>query len=174
MDLYFIKKWVFIRSLISLSWVFNLIGEEASEEEMVGVPQKVLSLQVDMERRRRLMEGLGEEEVQERARLMSLGLPQAGSWLTMAPILALGLHMCPQEFVLAARLRLGMAVYSQAGPCPACHQHSDVTVVNPLQRATVAGAATTAATPPPTPTRGRCGERGRPAGGRASPSCRWW
>ena len=37
---------------------------------MVGVPQKVLSLQVDMERRRRLMEGLGEEEVQQKARLM--------------------------------------------------------------------------------------------------------
>ena len=62
-----------------LAAISTTIGEEAREEEMVGVPQKVLSLQVDMERRRRLMEGLGEEEVQERARLMSLGLPQAGS-----------------------------------------------------------------------------------------------
>ena len=109
-----------------LAAISATIGEEAREEEMVGVPQKVLSLQVDMERRRRLMEGLGEEEVQEKARLMSLGLPQAGSWLTVAPILALGLHMRPQEFVLAARLRLGMAVYGEAGPCPACRQHSDV------------------------------------------------
>ena len=99
---------------------------------MVGVPQKVLSLRVDIERRRRLMEGLGEEEVQERARLMSLGLPQAGSWLTVAPILTLGLHMRPQEFVLAARLRLGMAVYSEAGPCSACRQHSNVLGVHAM------------------------------------------
>ena len=35
------------------------------------------------------MEGLGEKKVQERAHLMSLRLPQAGSWLTVAPILAL-------------------------------------------------------------------------------------
>ena len=149
--------------------------------------------------------------------------------------------MHPQEFVLAPRLRLGMAVYSQAGPCPACHQHSnmlgvhtmncgsgeerisrhrhlrnhlhevavaaslgpfkevrfliqgeysrpddvyipqfaagldatiDVTVVNPLQRATVAGRPPQLAMPPPTPTRERCGERGRPAGGMALPSFR--
>ena len=65
-----------------LAAISTTIGEEAREEGMVGVPQKVLSLQVDMERRRRLMEGLGEEEVQNRARLMSLGLPQAGLWLT--------------------------------------------------------------------------------------------
>ena len=97
------------------------------------MPQKVLSLQMDMERRRRLMEWLGEEELQERALLMSVGLPQAWSWLTVAPILALGLHMRHQEFVLPARLCLGMPVYSEASPCPACHQHSDglgVTAMN--------------------------------------------
>ena len=49
--------------LFLLAAISTTIGEEAREEEMVGVPQKVLSLQVDMERRRRLMEGLGEEEV---------------------------------------------------------------------------------------------------------------
>ena len=49
--------------------------------------------------------------MQERAHLMSLGLPQAGSWLTVAPILALGLHMRPQEFVLVARLRLGIELF---------------------------------------------------------------
>ena len=86
---------------------------------MQAVPQKELSLIVDQASKKRLMEGLGEEEVHARARLMSLGLPQAGSWLTVAPMVALGLHLRPQEFVLAARYRLGMAVYSKAGPCPA-------------------------------------------------------
>ena len=33
--------------------------------------------------------------------------------------------MRPQEFVLAARYRLGMRVYTHAGPCPACRQQSD-------------------------------------------------
>ena len=57
--------------------------------------------------RRRLMEGLG-EEVQERARLMSPGLPLAGSWLTVAPILTLGLHMSGSAW----------AWRSTAGPAP--------------------------------------------------------
>ena len=49
----------------------------------------MLSLQVDMVRRRRLMEGLGEEEVQERARLMSLGLPQAEAGLLFGIVVVL-------------------------------------------------------------------------------------
>ena len=112
-----------------LAAITTTTGGEAREEELVGVPQKELSFKVDEERRRRLVEGLGEEEVEERARLMSftlpLGDPQAGTWLTVAPILALGLHMRPQEFVLAARYRLGMPEYTHAGPCPACRQHGD-------------------------------------------------
>ena len=98
------------------------ISRDVREEELQAVPQKELSLMVDQASKKRLMEGLGEEEVHARARLMSLGLPQAGSWLTVAPMVALGLHLRPQEFVLAARYRLGMAVYSKAGPCPACHR----------------------------------------------------
>ena len=108
-----------------LAAITTTTGGEAREEELVGVPQKELSFKVDEERRRRLMEEVGEEEVEERARLLSLTLPQAGAWLNVAPIFALGLHMRPQEFVLAARYRLGMAVYTHAGPCPACRQYSD-------------------------------------------------
>ena len=84
--------------LPSLRYVVTTTGGEAREEELVGVPQKELSFKVDEERRRRLVEGLGEEEVEERARLMSFTLPQAGTWLTVAPI---------------------------RGPCPACRQHGD-------------------------------------------------
>ena len=108
-----------------LAAITTTTGGEAREEELVGVPQKELSFKVDEERRRRLMEEVGEEEVEERARLLSLTLPQAGAWLNVAPIFALGLHMRPQEFVLAARYRLGMAVFTHAGPCPACRQYSD-------------------------------------------------
>ena len=109
-----------------LAAISTAIGKEAREEDMTGAPQKELSVLVDTECRRKLMEGLGEEEVEDRARLLSLTLPQAGAWLTVAPMIALGLHLRPQEFVLAARYRLGMALYSHAGPCPACRQHSDV------------------------------------------------
>ena len=62
--------------------ITNSMGEEAREEELVGVLQKELSFKVDKERRRRLMEEVGEEEVEERARLLSLTLP----WLNVAPI----------------------------------------------------------------------------------------
>ena len=44
----------------------------------------------------------------------------------VAPLVALGLHLRPQEFVLAVKYRLGLAVFDQAGPCPACLKQSDV------------------------------------------------
>ena len=97
---------------------------------MQAVPQKELSMMVDQESKKRLMEGLGEEEVHARARLMSHGLPQAGSWQTVAPMVALGLHLRPQEFLLAARYLLGMAVLdrrSTARPAPALPATGTVT-----------------------------------------------
>ena len=68
-----------------------------------------------------------EEEGQERelARLNSLTLPYAGSWLLTPPIAVLGLHLRPTEFTLATRYRLGINVYDSDGPCPACQQFSD-------------------------------------------------
>lgn len=70
---------------------------------------------------------VGEEEVEVKARLQSLTLPHAGNWLNVAPIITLGLHLRPQEFVLAAGYRLGLPLYGE-GPtptCPVCHQPSD-------------------------------------------------
>ena len=48
---------------------------------------------------------------------------------TPAPILALGLHLQPLEFVLAASYRLGLPLYRVEGAsptCPACHQPADI------------------------------------------------
>ena len=52
-----------------------------------------------------------ENEVRERARVASVSLPHAGDWLVVAPLVALGLHLRPQEFVLAVKYRLGLAVF---------------------------------------------------------------
>ena len=56
---------------------------------------------------------MGEDEVEVKARLQSLTLPHAGNWLNVAPIITLGLHLRPQEFVLAASYRLGLPLYDE-------------------------------------------------------------
>ena len=79
--------------------------------------------------RHEVEEGVGVEEVEARARLQSLTLPHAGDWLHAAPITALGLHLQPQEFVMAAAYKLGLPLYRVEGvspTCPACHQPADV------------------------------------------------
>ena len=105
------------------------MGEEVVEADLVGVPQWQLGAKVDDRQRRLLEEGVGEEEMEVRARLQSLTLPHAGDWLHAAPILALGLHLQPLEFVLAASYRLGLPLYRVEGAsptCPACHQPADI------------------------------------------------
>ena len=85
-----------------------------------------MSLKVDLEAQRQLLQGTGEEEDRERARLASLGLRHAGDWLNTAPLKALGLHLRATEFILVVKYRLGLPVFDTAGPCPACLRHSDV------------------------------------------------
>ena len=60
------------------------MGEEVVEADLVGVPQWQLGAKVDDRQRRLLEEGVGEEEVEVRARLQSLTLPHAGDWLHAA------------------------------------------------------------------------------------------
>ena len=57
--------------------------------------------------------------------LASLTLPHSGDWLNTAPLLALGLHLRPVEFVMAVKYRLGIDLYGRSGPCPACLRPSD-------------------------------------------------
>ena len=101
------------------------LGEDAIEEELVGVPQRQLGVRIDLQQQRILQQGIGEEEVREKARLGSLALPHAGDWLNTAPLTALGLHLRQAEFVLVAKYRLGLKVYDRDGPCPACLRNSD-------------------------------------------------
>ena len=64
-----------------------------------------------------LIDSVGEDEVRERARLSSLGLPHAGDWLNTPPLAALGLHLSAAEFVPALKYRLGLPVFTSEGPC---------------------------------------------------------
>ena len=91
----------------------------------MGLTQKQMSLKVDLELQRQLLQGVDEEENRERARLSSLGLPHAGDWLNTAPLKALGLHLRATEFILVVKYRLGLCLFDTAGRCPACLRHSD-------------------------------------------------
>ena len=62
----------------------------------------------------------------EERRLLSISLDHAGDWLNTPPLIGLGLHLRPVEFVLVVKYRLGLPVFDQRGPCPACLQESDV------------------------------------------------
>ena len=92
----------------------------------MGLNQRQMSLKVDQHAKQLLVEGVGEDEDRERARLASLGLQHAGDWLNTAPLKALGLHLRVAEFILVVKYRLGLPVFDAAGPCPACLRHSDV------------------------------------------------
>ena len=102
------------------------MGEEATVETVWGLSQKMMSFKVDSQNLVKLKERVeGEGQERELARLNSLTLPYAGSWLLTPPIAVLGLHLRPTEFTLATRYRLGINVYDSDGPCPACQQFSD-------------------------------------------------
>ena len=56
----------------------------------------------------------------EKARLLSLMLPQSGAWLSAAPITSLGLHLQPNEFRAALKYRIGVPLYIEERKCPYC------------------------------------------------------
>ena len=57
--------------------------------------------------------------------MASLGLPYTGSWLSVVPSPALGLHLRAAELIPVLKYRLGIPVYTTDGPCPACSLPSD-------------------------------------------------
>ena len=87
--------------------------------------QKAASVKVDLLNQSLLLNQIQEGNDRDLARLSSLGLKYAGSWLSVVPSPALGLHLRPTEFVPIVRYRLGINVYSSEGNCPACGQQSD-------------------------------------------------
>ena len=62
----------------------------------------------------------------EGARLQSLTLPHAGSWLNAVPIKGLGLYFSPTEFQDVFRYRLGLPVFLRERRCPFCSGVLDV------------------------------------------------
>ena len=64
--------------------------------------------------------------IRDKARLGSLGLHHAGSWLNVVPSPALSLNLQPAEFIIAVKYRLGMSVFPREGRCMACPVMSDV------------------------------------------------
>ena len=110
----------------TLNLFSELLGEEATTESLEGFNQKFLSLQADLMAAARLAEATARlDSVREQARLASLSLPYAGTWLNVVPSPALGLHLRGPEFITALKYRLGADIYRTAGPCPACGAHSD-------------------------------------------------
>ena len=101
------------------------LEEESTRESLEGLTQKQICFQVDQANQRHLAtltQAAGEREV---ARMASLSLPYAGSWLNCVPLPALGLHMRSKEFISAIKFRLGMPVYSQEGECSFCGANND-------------------------------------------------
>ena len=101
--------------------------EEVSQDTLKGQKQKMVSAKIDLLNKRIFLERIADSgDERDIARLSSLCLPQAGAWLNCTPLPALGLHLRGPEFVVAAKIRLGLPVYDQPGPCPNCGRASDV------------------------------------------------
>ena len=95
-------------------------------ESLVGVSQKMASLKVDQKNKSFLSNLIAEEgNTRDIARFSSLGLPHSGSWLSVVPSPPLGLHLRPAEFIPILKYRLGIPVFSSAGPCTACGAEAD-------------------------------------------------
>ena len=86
-------------------------------EQALSLSQRELSLVLDREARAALLERT--TDTREQARLQCLGREGAGDWLSALPCKALGLHLSKQEFVYAAKYRLGLPVFLLARECPA-------------------------------------------------------
>ena len=92
----------------------------------MGVPQKQVSLKIDLFNRSLLLLHFSEKgDKREIARMASLGLPHAGNWLSVVPSPALGLHLRSSEIIPILKYRLGIQVYSKDALCPVCSSPSD-------------------------------------------------
>ena len=105
-----------------LTYLSAKVGEEVTIDSLTGATQRAVSLKINLHKLQLLSNHIdGLDNVREKARLTSLGLPLAGDWLNVLPSPTLGLHMRPAEFVVSVKYRLGVPVFPEAGQCPACH-----------------------------------------------------
>ena len=111
------------------TWHTELLNQLVGDEEeltpaaVLASSQKMLSYKVDMHSAKLLHDRVVDQR--GKARLNSLAMMRAGDWLNTVPVRALGLHLRPREFIVAAKYRLGVRVYHESGPCPACGEDSD-------------------------------------------------
>ena len=89
-----------------------------SREQVDGQRQKALSLRIDIVNKEAVLDSM--TSVRDMARMNSLGARHSGDWLNVIPSQALGLHLRPEEFRTASLYRLGLPLYTKAGPCPVC------------------------------------------------------
>ena len=115
------RKEVKVEGLVAL--IKTMSGQEFTEESALASTQKVISQTIDLHTAKLLHDEMVGER--DKARFNSVGMEHAGDWLNTVPVRALGLHLKPKEFTVAVKYRLGMRVYSAAGPCIACGRDSD-------------------------------------------------
>ena len=110
-----------------LNLLTELRGEESNMGYLEGMDQKQLSYQVNRVNANHLEVFLADEgRKRELARLSCVHAPHSGDWLNVVASPALGLHLRASEYNVALKLRLGITVFSSAGPCPACRVPSDM------------------------------------------------
>ena len=107
----------------SILYLNTKVQEELSEDDLFGMNQRSISVQIDLQLQSRLAESL--TSMRDKARMASLSLAHSGDWINVVPSPVLGLHLRPQEFRYAMLYRLGVPIYSREGPCPACSKPSD-------------------------------------------------
>ena len=101
-------------------------GREDSVISLQGSTQKEVSFAIDLGNYQRFLTSITNTgSVRDRARMGSLGLPNAGAWLNVVPSPTLGLHLHPPEFITAVKYRLGVDVFPLEGRCTACPVLSD-------------------------------------------------
>ena len=115
------RKEVKVEGLVAL--INTMSGQEFTDESALASTQKVISQTIDLHTAKLLHDEMVGER--DKARFNSVGMEHAGDWLNTVPVRALGLHLKPKKFTVAVEYRLGMRVYSAAGPCIACGRDSD-------------------------------------------------
>ena len=100
------------------SRVFKELYASLEPFNLNSYTQKKIQEAVDTEKFSELLRN--QSSNREKARLQSLSLPHSGAWLAAPPVPALGLHMCPSEFQISVKYRLGIAVYEDERKCPYC------------------------------------------------------
>jgi len=95
-------------------------------DSLEGLTQRQLCFDIDTVLSSQISESVANGgSLREVARLTCLRMPYAGAWLNVVPCPGLGLHLRASEVITAMKLRLGVNVFNQAGPCPACQAPSD-------------------------------------------------